>query len=118
MVNDDKPFLRIGADGVTAYGTPWNGKHRLGTNTVVPLKGLCILTRSEENFIEPLSVAEAFPLLLQQTHRPKDPMTMGKILELLHKLTQRTGLYRLGCNMNPHAALVAYEGMNGKEQKQ
>jgi hypothetical protein len=118
MVNDDKPLLRIEEDRVLVCGSPWNGKHRLGTNTVVPLKGLCVLTRSEENYIEPLSVAEAFPLPLQQTHRPKYPMAMGKILALLHKLTQRTGLYRLGCNMNPHAALVAYEGMNGKEQKQ
>ena len=47
MVNDDKPLLYI-ADTVTAYGTPYNGKHRLGTNTSVPLKAICILTRSAD----------------------------------------------------------------------
>jgi hypothetical protein len=107
MVNDDKPLLKLQDDKVLVCGSPWNGKHQLGTNTVVPLKGLCILTRSEENYIEPLSVAEAFPLLLQQTHRPKDPAVMVKILDLLHKLSERTRLYRLGCNMNPEAAIVA-----------
>ena len=37
MVNDDKPLLRITKDGVIAYGTPWDGKHRLSTNTSVPI---------------------------------------------------------------------------------
>ena len=27
MVNDDKPLLKITDSGVTAYGTPYNGKH-------------------------------------------------------------------------------------------
>lgn len=116
MVNDDKPLLRIQEDRVLVCGSPWNGKHQLGTNTVVPLKGLCILTRAEENFIEPVTAGEAFPLLFQQTHRPKNPVATAKILELLQKLSERTGLYRLGCNMNPEAAIVAYNGMNGKEK--
>ena len=50
MVNDDKPLLHI-ADTVTAYGTPYNGKHRLGTNTSVPLNAICILNRSADNHI-------------------------------------------------------------------
>ena len=32
MVNDDKPLLKIINSGVAAYGTPYNGKHRLGCN--------------------------------------------------------------------------------------
>lgn len=39
MVNDDKPLLHITDSGVTAYGTPWDGKHRLSKNIEVPLKG-------------------------------------------------------------------------------
>lgn len=117
MINDDKPFLRITEDQVYVCGNPWNGKHGLGTNEEVPLKGLCILTRGEENVIEPITAAEAFPLLLQQGYRPDDPMAMGKVLDLLTKLSNCTGLYRLGCNMNPEAALVAYNGMNRKEHE-
>ena len=29
FINDDKPLLKISAQGVTVYGTPWDGKHRL-----------------------------------------------------------------------------------------
>lgn len=115
MVNDDKPLLRIEKDRVYVCGSPWNGKHGLGTNTVVPLKGLCILTRAQENVIQPLAPLDAFHLLLQQTHRPKDPAALPKVLELLNRLSNSTGLYRLGCNMNPEAAIVAYNGMNRKE---
>ena len=46
MVNDDKPLISIGEDGVTAHGTPYNGKHRLGSNISGPLKAICILTRA------------------------------------------------------------------------
>lgn len=113
MVNDDKPLLRVEKDRVLVCGSPWNGKHGLGTNIIVPLRGLCILTRSDENAIEPISVEEAFPQLLQQSHRPSDPQALSKVLELLNQLSNRTGLYRLGCNMEPEAAMVAYNGMKG-----
>ena len=45
MVNDDKPLIRIDENGAVVYGTPWDGKHRLSTNTSVPLKALCVLER-------------------------------------------------------------------------
>ena len=110
MVNDDKPLLHI-ADTVTAYGTPYNGKHRLGTNTSVPLKAICILTRSAENHIEPITREQAYTMLLQQVYRPADMLKMAKTLELMDRLADSVKLYRLGCNMDISAARVAYEGM-------
>ena len=110
MVNDDKPLLHI-ADTVTAYGTPYNGKHRLGTNTSVPLKAICILTRSADNHIEPITREQAYTMLLQQVYRPADMLKMAKTLELMDRLADSVKLYRLGCNMDISAARVAYEGM-------
>ena len=110
MVNDDKPLLHI-ADTVTAYGTPYNGKHRLGTNTSVPLKAICILTRSADNHIEPITREQAYTMLLQQVYRPADMLKMAKTLELVDRLADSVKLYRLGCNMDISAAKVAYEGM-------
>ena len=110
MVNDDKPLLHI-ADTVTAYGTPYNGKHRLGTNTSVPLKAICILTRSAENHIEPITREQAYTMLLQQVYRPADMLKMAKTLELVDRLADSVKLYRLGCNMDISAAKIAYEGM-------
>ena len=110
MVNDDKPLLHI-ADTVTAYGTPYNGKHRLGTNTFVPLKAICILTRSAENHIEPITREQAYTMLLQQVYRPADMLKMAKTLELVDRLAESAKLYRLGCNKDISAAQVAFEGM-------
>lgn len=113
MVNDDKPILRITDDGVIAYGTPYNGKHRLGSNIAVPLKAVCIITRSEDNHIERITKREAYPMLIQQTYRPKNREAMAKTLKLVDRLTESVKLYRLGCNMDISAAQVAYDGMKG-----
>ncbi len=110
MVNDDKPLLHI-ADTVTAYGTPYNGKHRLGTNISVPLKAICILTRAADNHIEPITREQAYTMLIQQVYRPADMLKMAKTLELADRLADSVKLYRLGCNMDISAAKVAFEGM-------
>lgn len=112
MVNGDKPLLHITSEGVTVYGTPWDGKEHLSTNTSCPLKALCILTRSETNHIERISKKEALPMLCQQSYRPCSPIGAQKTLALVDRLGSSVPLYRLGCNMEPEAALVAYHGMN------
>lgn len=112
MVNGDKPLLHITSEGVTVYGTPWDGKEHLSTNTSCPLKALCILTRSETNHIERISKKEALPMLCQQSYRPAQPAALRKTLALVDLLSSSVPLYRLGCNMEPEAALVAYHGMN------
>jgi len=112
MINDDKPLLKITDAGVIAYGTPWNGKHHLDTNTSVPLKAICILCRGETNRIEPVGKKEAYPLLCQQSNRAADPEGMLRTLKLIESLSGSVALYRLTCNMDPEAALVAYQGMN------
>ena len=113
MVNDDKPLLKVTEAGVTAYGTPWDGKHRLSTNISVPLKAVCVLTRDTVNRIEEISPREAYQMLLQQSYRPMDKAFMVQTLELIDKMMKNTRFYRLGCNMNPEAARVAFEGMDG-----
>ena len=113
MINDDKPLLKLTSDGVLVCGTPWNGKHGLGCNRMVPLKAICILERAEQNTIVPVDAVEALPMLLQQSFRTGTPTGTVLLFDILDKLTKRVQLYRLGCNMAPQAAIVAYEGMKG-----
>ena len=111
MVNDDKPLLRITDTGVLVYGTPWDGKHRLNSNISVPLKAICILTRSRENQIRRITYREALPMLIQQSYRPSDPEKLAKALSLVDRIGNNIRLYRLDCNMDPSAAETAYYGM-------
>lgn len=111
MVNDDKPLIRLTDTQAILYGTPWDGKHHLSTNTSMPLKAICWLTRSEKNYIEEVSPADIFPVLLQQTHQPTGHLQ--EVFALLSMLSQCVRFYKLGCNMDLEAARVAYEGMKG-----
>ena len=112
MVNDDKPFLRLTEDGVLAYGSPWNGKHKLGNNICVPLKAICILERGEENQIQAISGQEASMMLFQQSNRPMDPRKMPIYMDLIDQLSKKTEFYRMQCNLDPNAAQVAFDAMS------
>ena len=117
MINDDKPMLRMAEGQVLAYGTPWNGKHRLSTNTSVPLRAICILERCEENSICQIPVKDALVSLLQQSNRPMDSKKMPKYMEILDKLAQGVRFYRLKCNMDPEAAQIAYDAMVARKEE-
>ena len=110
IVNGDKPLLQV-SDRTYICGTPWAGKERLQTNTTVPLKAIVLLERGEKNEITEVSFQEALPILLTQTHRNADREHMFKTLGLLQKTAETVRFYRLKCNMEDEAALVAYHCM-------
>ncbi len=111
IVNGDKPLVHIEEKGAAVYGTPWCGKEGLNTNTVVPLKAVCILERAAENVIRPVSPADAFPSLLEQTYRPPDPAVLARIVRLTDLLRKNTKVYRLGCRPDLAAAELSYRTM-------
>ncbi len=113
MINDDKPLIKCSDCGIMVYGTPYNGKHRLGNNIAVPLKAVCILERAEQNTIRRIDKSEAYAMLLQQVYRPTDKAAFAKTLMLIDKLAEQVGLYRLGANMDISAAETAYNAMKG-----
>lgn len=111
MVNDDKPLLRLTENGVLVCGTPWDGKHHLSRNAMVPLNAICLIERDQTNNIRPMSPRDAFGVCMRQCYLPEEPEQMEKALTLLDRLLGSVRFYRLGCNMEPDAARVAYEGM-------
>ena len=113
MVNDDKPFLQITPQGIVAHGSPWRGKHRLGANICAPLKAICILERAEENHIQAIPAKDAIAMLLRQSARPSHASDMPQYVRLLDQIAGQVSFYRLGCNMEPEAARIAYEAMSG-----
>lgn len=117
MVNDDKPFVRVEDGAGIAFGTPWNGKHHLSTPMQAKLKALCILKRGEENRIEQLTAAEAYPHVLAQCNRPENPQALMKTMQLCDALVKNTPVYCLYCNMDPDAARVSYEMMSKEGMK-
>ena len=65
---------------------------------MVPLKSIILMERAEENHIEQISFAQAFPTLLQQTYRPDDEEKMRKTLRLMQRLPPAVSFWRFQCN--------------------
>ena len=118
ILNDDKPALRL-IDGIWyAFGTPWSGKCPTSVNKQVPLGGIAMIERAEENEIYPFYGPEAIRQVLAQVNRPKAAEYRIKLLELLDKLFNTVPIYKLKCNMDISAAILSYETMSGKKYKE
>lgn len=104
MVNDDKPFLKLTAEGVLAYGSPWTGKHGLGSNVCVPLGGICILHRGKENSIRRADRGRVLEFLKSQCTPP----------ELTEAITALVPLWEMECNKDPQAARIAQDAMSNR----
>ncbi len=113
VVNGDKPLIHIG-DECTVYGTPWAGKEGMNRNTGVKLCGIIVLNRGAENHIEKVPMTQILPVLIQQSYRPKERVELEKTLSLLSLMGKKISMYQLYCNMNPDAALTAYNVLSGE----
>ena len=107
MVNDDKVFLQLRPDGVWAYGSPWTGKHGIGTNISMPLKGICFLQRGTENRIQKAMPEKWLPELIHQCFMPEQ-----RYFPLVSQLAQMIPLWEMSCTKDPQAAAIAYEAMS------
>lgn len=114
MINDDKPLLKVTAEGVTVHGTPFAGKEGLQENSSAPVAGIILLHQAEANCIRRLSSQEAYPMLLNQTYRPKDGAGLMKTLELVQHLSE-VPVYSMGCTISREAVALAVQTLTGQE---
>lgn len=108
MVNDDKAFLELCQDGVWAHGSPWTGKHGIGTNISVPLRGICFLQRGTENRIQKAEPQKWLQELRHQCFLPEQ-----RYAALVSQLAKKIPLWEMSCTKDPQAACIAYEAMSG-----
>jgi len=112
ILNDDKPAIRIGNDGIFACGTPWSGKTDLNINKIVPIGAIGFLERSKENWIERKTGGEVVGKLLKQTVRPPEMAEMDALLKYVDIVLKEVPVYSLGVNMTEDAAKMAYDAMS------
>ena len=113
IVNGDKPLVRVTAEGVTAFGTPWCGKEGWNANCSVPLRAVYLLERGE-NEISEISFADAFPALLRQTFMPRDPEERRQVLRLLTNLSGKVRIFRFRSRPDMAAVQMAWEAAGGR----
>ena len=108
VVNDSK---------VIACGTPWCGNEGYGINTMVPLKSIIIMERSDDNSIEEISFGQAYPSLLQQVYLPDDAKKARMELDLISQLFGKVRFFKFRFNnFKDDCFDVAYNALVGKQQ--
>lgn len=110
IINDDKPVIRCIDDEWYVFGTPWSGKTNQNKNVRARLGAIVFLERSEENWIDDISLKEALPKFFKQTVRrlqKEDKMDM--VLSTMEKVLSQTPIYKMGCNISDNAVVTAYE---------
>lgn len=112
ILNDDKPAIRIGEDGIFACGTPWSGKTDQNINKIVPIGAIGFLERSEDNWIKRVDGGEVVGKLLKQTVRPPQLSEMDALLKYVDIVLKNVPVYNLGVNMTEAAAKMAYDVMS------
>ncbi len=104
IINDDKPAIRYIDGTFYVYGTPFSGNSEENINCKTPLHAIVFLEQSATNSIHRLTSAQAIPLILQHTLRPKNSaLYTEQLLSYLDKLLVTIPCYLLKCNMEDSA---------------
>ena len=111
VVNGDKPMVRFFDDKPEtpyAYGTPWNGKEKLGTNMQTKLKHICFIERSKTNYVEKADKKTVIERIFKQVYMPTNPIALTLTMQLVDRLLANCDLWIIHCNMDEDAGKIAY----------
>ncbi len=111
IVNGDKPFFSFDGDTFMVHGSPWKGKEGFGEPISLPVYGICFLERGTTNIITPATEAEIVDKLFHQVLLPKKATELSLFMAIIDRILKTVPFYKLQCNMDKEAALVAYKGM-------
>lgn len=114
IVNGDKPLLRMKGEEAEICSTPWAGKEGWQKNCIVPLRGICLLCRGEENKIERVEPSDCMRLIIQQVYLPRDKQALVLTLDLLDRILKKVPIYLLHCDMTEEAVKTSFEALTGK----
>lgn len=114
MINDDKPFLDLSRDTPMICGSPWMGKHHLGENISCPLRAIVIVERAERDRICKVSFSDAVPEIYRQIYRGENTSEVMTALSLMDRIS-KVPVYRLGCTISEHSAVMARDMIFGEQ---
>lgn len=110
LISGDRPAVRIGKQGSTACGVPWDGKEQIFRDVEVPLKCIMEVRRSPVNYLRKLSREQARKLLMQQSFMPMwDTDAAFYAVANIGALINKTPIYRVFCGPDEDAAKVIYD---------
>lgn len=110
MLSSDAPAVYPEADGVVAFGMPWDGSDHIIRQENAPVIAIVELRQAKKNSIRRLSDAQAFHLLMKQGYLPLwDNQAMFQQMLVLKKLAGAVPFYRLNCLPDADAARLVHD---------
>lgn len=105
LLNGDNPVVRVEADGVVVYGSPWSGKECCYLQESYPLRGVVRLKQAPFNRIELLRPVQAFAALLPSSSVMKwDEERYDVLCRDVMRISSSVPIYCLECLPNVEAA--------------
>ena len=97
LLTDEISYIRRGASGYHAYGTPFAGElARVGTNVKAPLEALYFLEKGPDNRIAPISEPDAAHALIRNIlFFAHDPGLVERVFESALEFVSRVQVARL-----------------------
>jgi len=115
IINGDKAFVRIEADGAFVYGSPWKGSSPYCLNRKVPLKALVVLRQSKTNRIKALNAVELVEYFVPHVFLPHwDEKCMNAALETLNEIISCVPVFLLECRPDEEAVRITQELVLGE----
>lgn len=121
VINGDKPILWFRDDEqILACGSPWSGKERFEQNLCLPLRGICLLQRLEDNpdatgpEIHLSNKKESLDFFIEQTFLPKDSQRLIKTFQLLERLWKNVPVYKLSADLSKECIRVSSNCLLGR----
>ncbi len=111
VVNGDKPMFSFADDRLMVHGSPWRGKEGLGARLSMPVKAICLLERGAVNTIAPAGEKDVVSRIFHQVLLPTNTADLAIFMEIMNRILREIPFFKLQCNREIEAALVAYEGM-------
>ena len=115
VINGDKPVIRLTDGRYVAYGTPWQGKERIGSHASAPLDAICFLERGSADRICPLAPDQAAARLAREVIYPEDCATQDRFGMLAAGMLQSVPSYLLSATPTQGAVDAVLRAVYGAE---
>lgn len=111
-INGDKPIIRCKNGEWYAYGTPWMGKEKYGSQCSAPIQAVCFIERGEQNEIRRIGDKEVVDRVFHQLFLPEHPETLITFMGLADDIVRKLPFFVLKCNISMEAVQVAYKALS------
>ena len=107
LMNDDNPVIRVSADGIMVYGSPWSGKTLCYRNVSAPIRALVRLEQAPVNKIDRLSGIQAYASVLAACSSIRwNSAVMDSIVRSVETLAMNVPCFRLECRPDQEAVEI------------